>query len=184
MALAAQDPATQLSWKWRVVEIISALCLLISKIFLTEESSIGWMFSCGGYALVCTYNYKREYASMAINSAGLTLLGVYGWYKLGYDIEGLQLLDYGIILASLFCVSAAWVKRDKDKAGSLQFWIPLFTFSAFLALGMDFTLYAWMLFLISHCLIGIFYIDKKSWFYVGLQVISFGIAAYQVWNLS
>ena len=60
--------------KLKILEGISAISLLISKILLFFGEILGWPFSIFGYALVAFYNFVRKDALLGSTVVGLAAI--------------------------------------------------------------------------------------------------------------
>ena len=169
----------------KIIEIVSSISALTSKILLFFENILGWPFSIIGYILVAIYNFREKYTLLAVTVSGLVFTCSYSWYKWAYEIQGLQLFDYIVIgLTALFGLVVYILKVRKDGLlGHLQGIVTVTVLSAFMLLGYKEYLYGWLCLFISYCILCYLYSKKKAYFYVTLQILSLTIALVKVIKL-
>jgi len=171
--------------KLKIIEIISSISALLSKILLATDSIFGWPLGLIGYVLVAIYNFIRKDTLLAITVVGLSFMCLYGWYKWSISLNGLLLIDYVILTATALFGLYVYVKtaRKSGLMGHLQGLITVSTISAFIMLGYKILLGGWVALLISHIMLAYFYNKRKAKYYVTLQIISMIIAGIKIYKL-
>ena len=166
----------------RILEVVSSLVMVLSKYFLSKDNNYGWILSIIGYMMVVSYNSIRKIFMLAILSAGLLVLSIYGWYKWNNQFTGLQTLDYVIIAITLsiniYLGFNGW--RNKKDLWWQQIVASLCSMSGFILLGLQIILFGWFSLLFSHLFIGYTHYKKSDYVYVLVQILSFGIALKKI----
>lgn len=171
--------------KLKILEGISAISLLFSKVLLAFEIILGWPFSVFGYVLVAIYNFLRKDTLLASTVTGLAAMSAYGWYKWSNELRGLFQTDYLILgLTAIFALVIYILKARKGGLmGHLQGLITVSTLTAFILLGHNVFLGGWIALLASHTMLAYFYKNRGAKYYVWLQIVSMVIALTKIVNL-
>ncbi|MCA9353536.1 nicotinamide mononucleotide transporter [Candidatus Nomurabacteria bacterium] len=169
----------------KVIEVISSVSALLSKILLAFDSIVGWPFSLIGYVLISIYNLLRKDTMLAVTVTGLAGMSAFGWYKWSNEIAGLFFWDY-IVLGITFVFALFVYIRTSRKGGlmgHIQGLITVAVISAFLMLGYKIFVGGWIALIVSHLMLAFFYWKRSAKYYVVLQIISIIIAAIKVYGL-
>lgn len=165
----------------RFLELASATSLMLSKYFLALGSVWGWWLSILGYVLTSIFNVKIKLKAVAGIVAGLAVLSAYGLYKWSYDIAGLQLFDWIVIIISLI-LSAILIWKEA-KTGkpywALQSITTLAFAAAFITLGMKIEI-GWYVLLIGHINNTYLYYKKGAYIISVMQVVSIVIVLVKI----
>ncbi len=163
------------------LEIAVATSLALSKYFLAINNIIGWWLSITGYSLTTIYNVKIKLKIVAVITAALASLSVYGLYKWSNHIPGLQLIDILVIGLSILFSIILIVREAQEKK---PFWlfqtIAIIAFSsAFITLGMKMEI-GWYLMALGHVNNFYLYYKKEAYIISLFQVVSLIIVLYRI----
>ncbi len=165
----------------RVLEAAASTSLMMSKYFLSLGSVWGWWLSILGYILTSFLNVKIKLKAVAGIVAGLAILSAYGLYKWTYEISGLQIFDWVIIIITLVSSFILISKEARDKK---PYWVlqTVATISfafAFIALGMKMEI-GWYALLIGHINNTYLYYKKEAYIISAMQIVSIIIVLVKI----
>lgn len=165
----------------RVLEATASTSLMLSKYFLALGSIWGWWLSILGYVLTSLFNTKIKLKAVAGIVAGLAILSAYGLYKWTYNISGLQIFDWVVIILSLIFSTILIIKEAKARK---PYWILqtvatiAFAF-AFITLGMKMEI-GWVALLVGHINNTYLYYKKEAYIISVMQIVSIVIVLIRI----
>ncbi len=169
-----------------LVQIAAAFAGIVSKMLLATDNIWGWILAIIGYVLVAIYNlFYVQLKILAVVVIGLAFLCIYGLVKWLGQTEGIQILDWVIVITTILFSIWLSIVESKNKAPlwRISLFVAFTTFLAWITLGMKINIMGWSTLLVSHALLCFIYANKKSWAFVVMQVISFGIAVWKLYDL-
>jgi hypothetical protein len=157
----------------RALEAVSSTSLMLSKYFLAIGSIYGWLLSILGYVLTAFFNIKIKLKIAAIIVSVFAVISAYGFYKWSFEINGLQIIDYliiilGSIFSTIMIISEAKKKKPLWFLQSIA--TVLFTI-AFISLGMKMEI-GWYALLLGHINNTFMYYKKNAYILSLMQIIS------------
>ena len=169
--------------KYRTIETLSAVSLMLSKYFLAISSIFGWWLSITGYTLATLLNIKIKLRIISTITVGLALLSTYGLYKWINKVPGLQFIDFAIIALSIMFAMILIITEAKQRK---PFWViqsitTLAFGSAFIFLGMKMEI-GWYALLIGHINNGYLYYRKEAFIIASMQVVSIVIVVVRLFH--
>lgn len=174
----------------RKLESISAVSLLISKVFLASESIFGWPLAVFGYVLTAIYNFLRRARILAWTVVGLAAMSGFAWYKWTEKMRGLFATDYVILgFTAVFAGGLYFLKlravenREELINAHMQGMILITTLSAYLLLGYKILIFGWLSLWCAHILLALFYSRLNARWFTTLQLVSLLIAEVKIINL-
>lgn len=182
-----------------LLQIISALLLLLNKYFVLKDKAIGWIYGALGAAVITVYFYLQmvfEHKShlwiMVVLDIALIVNMMYGYF-MATSIEGSQtqcfLKKWNVpIKAVVLVVSVSVCLMFLMRAFSAQLVMNQFLFaiaSLFGTLLLAFrkkvtTIIGWSLYLIGHCIITEVMLKTGSPIIAVFQIVSAGIAIWAI----